>query len=549
MHRTKFILPSTCVIVISLAFLTGCQGVSSNSSTTPSSSAHQFTHVYVVFPPQTDPNKTHFMNTVMNQNAIEGVTVATPWIDAETSTPGPGTCTPTSTNGDTCQMDAFGWTHTYDWSTIDANNDVWFGAESGTKKVNIILDGIGGASPLCALNNTCINPITPYYITTTDWATHTISGPQDIINGNKDGCTNDVGLNTTSMVRDSSGVVTVTENNHGYVDGDTIWVGGTTPSDFNVTTSQGVLVENATTNTFQYQSSTHTAETASAPGTVISRQQSYPVPYETPYKTAWEAFVAAAVIHFNNSPHFSQIDYMRVGRSVGGEAYPFCIPTMEALPAPNTYTKSGWLAYYTAIDDFVQSQGPKMLILDPLNEAGTGLPGDPKDPSYGTAEAGIAIAHKNANGLVNGFGSQGLQASDITNYPSCASDWCNQFNANFQTNDNLELQQLGLSAPVSASGVNSATGDLRPLLPFAVDHHVTILELYNLDALLAYDPYYCVLPLVNGVCGPGSVEIPLIVLPPQAQPVYFQAVGQPVQSGATGDGSYAAVIKQTEGQH
>jgi hypothetical protein len=58
-----------------------------------------------------------------------------------------------------------------------------------------------------------------------------------------------------------------------------------------------------------------------------------------------------------------------------------------------------------------------------------------------------------------------------------------------------------------------------------------------------------VLPLVNGVCGTGSVEIPTIVLPPQAPPVYFQAVGQAVQSGATGDGSYAAVINSTEGQH
>jgi hypothetical protein len=78
---------------------------------------------------------------------------------------------------------------------------------------------------------------------------------------------------------------------------------------------------------------------------------------------------------------------------------------------------------------------------------------------------------------------------------------------------------------------------------------MTILELYNLDALLAYDPNYCVLPLVNGLCGTGSVEIPDIVLPPAAQPAYFLAVGQPGQSGATGDGSYATVIDQTQGQH
>src|SRR5206468_11220948 len=105
------------------------------------------------------------------------------------------------------------------------------------------------------------------------------------------------------------------------------------------------------------------------------------------------------------------------------------------------------------------------------------------------------------------------------------------------------------SAPVPESDVDGATGDLRPLLPFAVERHATILELYDLDALLAYDPNYCVLPAVNGLCGPGSVQIPIITLPPQDQLPYFQAVGQPGQSGAEGDGSYAAVINSTEGQH
>ena len=106
-----------------------------------------------------------------------------------------------------------------------------------------------------------------------------------------------------------------------------------------------------------------------------------------------------------------------------------------------------------------------------------------------------------------------------------------------------------MSAPVVIAGTNSPTGDLRPLLPFAVERHMTILELYNLDALLAYDPNYCVLPLVNGLCGAGSIQIPVLDLPPQNQPVYFQAVGLATQSGATGDGSYAAVINSTQGQH
>jgi hypothetical protein len=531
-----------CVFLLAFLFLTSCGGGS--SSTGPG----QFTHVYVVFPPAAnDPNYSHFMNTVMNQPAIEGVTVATPWRQAETSSPGLGTCTPVGT--DTCQLDAYGWTHSYDWSSIDSANSGWFKAQSGSKKMNLVLVGIGGVSTNCLLDNSCFNSLTPKYVSTSNWAAHTASSNIDLINANKDGCSNYLGAIASSMTRSSSGLVTVTEPNHGYSNGDTIWVGGTTPSDFNIAGQLGVTVQNVTSTTFQYQTAVTTAGSATTPGTTVSGQQSYPVPYEAPYKAGWEAFVAAAILHYNASPNLSQISYMRVGRSVGGEAFPLCQQTMEQLSAPNTYTRSEWLQYYTDIDQFVQSQNPEMQILDPLNGAGSG---STVDPSYGTDEAQTAVSFKNAAAMTNGIGSQGLQASDLTNYAagnSCSSDWCGTFNTYEKIGIPLELQQLGLSAPVQISGANTATGDLRPLLPFAIQRHATIVELYYLDALLAYDPNYCMLPAVGGLCGPGSVQIPIIALPPQDQLPYFQAVGQPGQSGATGDGSYATVINGTEGQH
>lgn len=601
---------------LALSFLSSCGGSSSKGP-------GQFTHVYVVFPPAASgPNYSHFMNTVMNQPAIEGVTVATPWNEVETSTPGLGTCSPVGT--DTCQLDADGWTHAYDWSSVDSANSGWFNAQSGSKKMNVVLVGIGGAGSNCLLNNSCFNTLTPKYVSTSSWAGHTASNNVDLINANKDGCSNYLGAIASSMTRNSSGLVTVTESNHHYSNGDTIWVGGTTPSTFNiaqepVTSVQvvsststltitaantlpvgaqvtfqnlgaatflngqtvaitsasstgftatfahsdygpasesagtanplGVTVENATSTTFQYQTAVATSGSATTPGTTVSAQQSFPVSYETPYKTAWEAFVAAAILHYNASPNLSQISYMRVGRSVGGEAYPLCQQNMEQLPAPNTYTRSGWLQYYTDIDQFVQSQNPRMQILDPLNEAGAG---STVDTSYATDEAQTAVSFKNAAGMTNGIGSQGLQASDITNYSAgndCSSDWCGAFNSYAKTEIPLELQQLGLSAPVQISGTDDSTGDLRPLLPFAIQRHMTILELYYLDALLAYDPNYCVLPATNGLCGSGSVQIPIITLPPQDQLPYFQAVGQPGQSGAAGDSSYATVINSTQGQH
>lgn len=584
----------------------------------------QITHIYVAFPPPSGDNNTHFMNAVLSQPAIEGVVVPVQWAMIETGTPGPGTCSPVGT--EVCQQDSFGWTHIYDWTTADALNAQWFTAQGGTKKVNIILFGMTGASTICSTSNSCFNRDTPYYVTTASWAAHTASSTQDVLNGNKDGCSNYTGAATSSMTRDRTGLVTVKLAAHGYQNGDVVWVGKSTPTNYNIAQEKitnvqvkgniltitatnylpvgaavvfhnlskatflngktvslltsgstqftasfshadygataetggtasplGVTVQNATPDTFQYQSGILAADAATTPGTVISVQQSWNVPYETPYKTAWEAFIAAAIAHFNGSPSLSQISYMRIGRSVGGEAYPYCTGNLDDLPAPNAYSKSLWLDYYGEIADFIQSQNPKMLILDPLNEAGT-----PVDPSYGTAEADIAMAHHNASGQVNAFGSQGLRANDESHYDQnppayCASDWCGTFDTYYQTEPNLELQQRDLSDPIGAT--SSLTGDLRPLLPFAVARHATVIELYALDALLAFDPNYCVLTVPDtGVCSAGSVSVaptdqPPTNLSPQNQYSYFQAVGQPGQTGATGDASYAASINSAQGTH
>ena len=584
----------------------------------------QFTHVYVAFPPPAGVNNAHFMDAVLSQNAIEGVAVPVQWATVETSAPGAGTCSPIGT--DTCQQDAFGWTHTYDWTAADAINAQWFTAQSGTKKVNIILFGMTGASSVCSASNSCFNRDTPYYVTTSGWAAHTAASLQDVLNTNKDGCGGYAGAATTSMSRDKNGIVTVTEPAHGYQNSDVIWVGRSTPGNYNIAqekitsvqvnastltitatnslpvgtavtfhglrkaaflngktvtitsssptqfsasfshanygptaetggtaSPQGVLVLNATADTFQYQSGVLTADVATIPGTVVSAQQSWMVSYETPYKTAWEAFIAAAIAHFNGSPNLSQISYMRIGRSVGGEAYPYCTDTLEQLPSPNTYSKSLWLDFYEEIGDFIQSQNPKMLVMDPLNEAGT-----PPDATYGTAEADVAMLHHNAAGIVNGFGSQGLRQNDITNFDKnppafCASDWCGTFDTYYQSEPFLELQQRDLSDPIGLTG--SLTGDLRPLLPFAVERHATVIEIYALDALLAFDANYCVLTVPDtGVCATGSVSIaptdqPPTNLPVQDQYPFFQAVGQPGQQGATGDGSYASAIKNSQGVH
>jgi hypothetical protein len=600
-------------VAVGTARITALSGVVSGSAKlTVTPAPLEYPRIFVVFPPDSGVNNTHFMATVMNQEAIDGVTVKNMWKDVEKAVPGANTCSPIGT--DSCQQDAFGWTHSYDWSSVDSDNAQWFAAAGGLKKVNILLFGIGGAGARCLETDSCVNNATPYYVNSADWTAHVGASGLDFINGVKDGCTNWIGKKTKSLVRDASGLVTVTKNNHNYHNGDPVWIGGTTPSDYNIAqtkitsvqevsststltitakqsypagmvvtfqglgkatflngvtltvasstatqftasfehsdygpqtetagtaTPAGATVQNATADTFQYQSGSHTAGSATAPGQIITPTQSWPIPYELAYKEGWKPFVAAALQHFANNP---QVEYVRVGRSVGGEAFPYCTGILKTLPSPNAYSKDVWISYYTEISDWVQAQRPTMQILDPLNSA-EGAP----DYSYGTIEADIAVAHVNAAGTPDGFGSQGLRASDIPNYNSqppqyCSSDWCGTFDTYYPTIEHLELQQYDLSSPNALYG-DSKTADLRPLLPFAVERHMTILELYYLDALLAFDPNYCRLTAPDtGICDVDSIVIPTTTLPPGYQYPYFQAVGQPGQAGAIGDGSYADSI-------
>src|SRR5690349_4190314 len=87
-----------CAPLLLLLLLIGCGSNSGGSPPPPPPNPGQFTHVYAIFPPQSGINNTHFMNTVMNQPAIEGVTVHNVWSAVEKATPGPATCSPVGTD-------------------------------------------------------------------------------------------------------------------------------------------------------------------------------------------------------------------------------------------------------------------------------------------------------------------------------------------------------------------------------------------------------------------------------------------------------------------
>jgi hypothetical protein len=107
-------------------------------------------------------------------------------------------------------------------------------------------------------------------------------------------------------------------------------------------------------------------------------------------------------------------------------------------------------------------------------------------------------------------------------------------------------------------GVPGKTQDLRTLYPFTTQNHVSILELYNQDALLAFDPNYCL--LVSSACSSTGVVFPTLTAGTQFE--FFQdagigntnncytsyITGMP-QTGANGDCSYAAAIYAAHGYH
>jgi len=83
-----------------------------------------------------------------------------------------------------------------------------------------------------------------------------------------------------------------------------------------------------------------------------------------------------------------------------------------------------------------------------------------------------------------GFGSQGLQESDIT-ATTCTSDWCAMFDTYAGKVPYLELQTLKVSDPTDTL----PTGSLNDLIPFATSKHkANVFELYTTDLFLAFDP-------------------------------------------------------------
>jgi hypothetical protein len=539
----------------------------------------QNVRIFAVFPPTNMSDQmNHFALYVMTQGSIDGVTDNIIWANIETTPPSATPCASPGT--DVCQIDLFGWYHIYSWASTDTTLGYWFSSSNGwgTKAVNII--GVSQNAPAAANNNA--NAATPYYITTPSWIAHT-GGTQNYINSPQDSCTNWTGPTVVSIT-DAGGVATVTLGSgqvsmaNGYPPtasltlNDIVWIQGTgTGLD---TTAAGTPITSTTTgmtgtNQFTYNTGCTGTCSVGAVGTAITSVQSWLVPYQIPEKTGLKAFIAAAIQHFgpNHSGitvQPSQVDYMRFGKSVGGESFVYCTSHLPDFPAGTPYAPATWQNYITEMTDFQQSQSPTMLMIEPINLVGT------DNADYPNYEAKDAIAHASVYGGRSGFGSQGLSAYDSFTSPTCASNWCILFGDYFAQGGPLELQQIANSDPYdetcgtlgSNCGPGLESGDLRVWLPFAVGKQMNILELYSLDAELAFDPVFCYLNSPPTACMSGSYTS-LNALTTTQQFQYFQGTiaspgvglgypcytGTGYQSSATGGCNYSTTINLQHGYH
>lgn len=204
---------------------------------------------------------------------------------------------------------------------------------------------------------------------------------------------------------------------------------------------------------------------------VTCQKEKFPNYFQSAFQLPYQAFMAQVIKHYGSN---GSIGYIRMGLGRGGETFP--APGFGTDPCTQTFINWGWTAttwtnYVDAMLTYESTlKSPKQLMvgIDRLDTVTM-----PQSEAATAASFGIA------------FGNEGMEASDITNYPYCASDWCSLFNQ-YTGSVPLELQTIAQSSPEGRPPV----GSLVTLLPFAVSHHATVLEIYSNDWLLAFDPNY-----------------------------------------------------------
>lgn len=193
------------------------------------------------------------------------------------------------------------------------------------------------------------------------------------------------------------------------------------------------------------------------------------------FQLPYQQFMAAVIEHYGSN---ASIGYIRFGLGHGGETFPVTGWNNTGAACGKAFaawgiTVASWETYLAGMLDYEETlkSGKQLMVgVTPMGAPTSVV------PDY---VAPLAVP------MHVGFGSQGLAQSDITNYPNCTANWCNLF-AEYAGQAPLELQTVLQSCPDNSC----TTGSLVNLVPFAVSHHASVLEIYYQDWLLAFDPSY-----------------------------------------------------------
>lgn len=193
-----------------------------------------------------------------------------------------------------------------------------------------------------------------------------------------------------------------------------------------------------------------------------------PVFWNPDFVSSYRSFMAAVIDKYASQ---SSIGYIRFGLGAGGEIYPACMYALEDYG----FSRDTWRKYLFDMLDYEKSlNSPKQLAV------GLNAFGNPPDLAFTASIAEHAVQ----DGIA--IGNQGLSMEDAHNDAAgraCMADWCRLFRQ-YHGKVPLILQTGGETRP---DGSNP-TGSMVDILPFALNFHVQIFELYAQDWLVAYDP-------------------------------------------------------------
>ena len=204
--------------------------------------------------------------------------------------------------------------------------------------------------------------------------------------------------------------------------------------------------------------------------------QQMPNYFATAFQNNYQKFMAAMIQHYKGN---ANIGYIRFGLGHGGESFPVANWNDATTQCGQDYVNNWGLSIQTWENYLASMLNYEGSLNSPIQlMVGVTPMGNPNStvPDYASA---VAVQNN------IGFGSQGLEESDVNNCSGATADWCELF-AQYTGQVPLELQTYLQSCPDNSC----TTGSLVDLIPFAVANHATVFELYYQDWLVAYDSNY-----------------------------------------------------------